>query len=296
MAAAQNSTPQSPAGKPARSLLIGATLLAVATVLAAWQETTAAAEKQEEPTRPCMILLDARVVTMKPRDRSMLGTWREVTLHDDESAVSPEAGTRRIKSNRPIKAQVFTTDDLRATECLLDKVKDLEEDGYLHVVTNPQVIVKDGGEAFLIPIRDEWFFFLGPQPNSNYYVTGGEIYVCPRMSMTLHVGDGNDIAVATAFEVSNRDEIRHLNHPGTDVVAQRTETYTVTLQSGETAAWTGLVQCDPKNERPSGLGRLPFVGGLFRGHQAAKRTKETVIFVTAYLIPESPLIVTPARQ
>ncbi len=50
--------------------------------------------------------------------------------------------------------------------------------------------------------------------------------------------------------------------------------------------WAGLVQCDPRGERYSGLGRLPLVGGLFRKHQTAKRTRETVIFVTAQMIPE----------
>jgi len=50
--------------------------------------------------------------------------------------------------------------------------------------------------------------------------------------------------------------------------------------------WAGLVQCDPRGERYSGLGRLPLVGGLFCKHQTAKRTRETVIFVTAQMIPE----------
>lgn len=296
MTAARNSTSQSPAGRPARSLLIGATLLAVATILAAWQDTTAAAEKRKETTRPRQILLDARVVTMKPRYRSQLGTWQKVTLADDDSAVSPAARTRRTRSNRPIEAQVLTTDDLASTESLTARIQALEEDGRLHIVTNPQLIVEDGDDALLRTIRQEWWMITVPRTYGRHSVCGGGMPGGPSISMTIHVGDSNDITLATAFEDSDRRETEHPEDHDSEIIKRRTETHAVKLVSGGTMAWVDLVPCDSKDERPSGLGRMPVIGGLFRSHQAAKRTRETVIFVTAYLVPESPAIVTPAQE
>lgn len=104
--------------------------------------------------------------------------------------------------------------------------------------------------------------------------------------MTVHANDANDITITTAFEASNRCQIRHRNHPDSEIVTQRSQTYALTLKDGATMAWAGLVQCDPKEERHSSLGRLPLAGGLSCKHQAAKRTRETVIFVTAQMIPE----------
>lgn len=153
--------PQSPVERPGRSLLIGATLLAVAVSLAAWRDTEAAEQPSPSPAvngiesavqkerRPRQILLDVRMVTMKPRYRSKLGTWRTVTLRDDESAVSPSARTGRGKSKKPIEARILCVSDSASTESLLARMKALEEDKRLTIMTNPEVLVRDGGEAFL---------------------------------------------------------------------------------------------------------------------------------------------------
>jgi Flp pilus assembly secretin CpaC len=234
---------------------------------------------------------------MKPRYRSQLGTWQKVTLADDESAVSPEARTRRTKSNRPVKARVLTTGKLASTESLLTKMQELEEDGRLHTIANQEIAVRDGSEALLRTIRDEWFLVPATQPDDDHgIVCGSGFPVGLALSIAAHVGDGNDIAIAAAFEVSNRSATQHAKGPSSEVLTQRTETHAITLKSGGTMAWAGLVQCNPKYEQRSGLGRLPLFGGLFRSHRAAKRTKETVILVTAYLIPEPPSIAAPAQE
>jgi type II secretory pathway component GspD/PulD (secretin) len=283
-------------------------LLAIAIVLASWQKTEAA--EQPSPStavngegaavqkkRPRQqILLDVHVMTMNPRDHSKLGSWRRVTLRDDESAVSPVTRTGRSKTRKPIEAQVLCASDPVATESLLAKMKNLEENGCLYVLTNPALIVQDGREALLKSIRNEWFLMWDPQPDYGCCIRGAEIWVCPAVSMTAHVGENNDITILSAFEVSNRDLIRHLHHPDSEIVSQRSETHSITLKDGGTMAWVGLVPCDAKNERRSGLGQLPLVGGLLRGRQAAKRTRETVIFVTAQIIPEFTPTIIPGHD
>jgi len=284
-------------------------LLAIALAPAAWQKTNAA--EQNPPSvagdsvestarkarRPRQILLDVRVVTMKPRDRSKLGTWQKVTLRDDESAVSPKARTGHSKIRKPFEAQLLHAPDPESTECLLGRIKTLEEARRLHSVANPQILVVSDDEVLLKSDYDEWFLIWGLQGDHHYIIDGAEMesYPGPGVSMTAHVGDSNDITIATASEVSNRGLMRHLHNPDSEIVIRRSETYSLPLKDGGTMAWAGLVQCDPRAGRYSGLGRLPLVGGLFCKHQAAKRTSETVIFVTALIVPDLPPTTIPGR-
>lgn len=283
---------------------VGAILL-TAIALGSWHNATAGEEsrdvrvtggvrsgdeqttsRQQAITHPRQILLDVRVATMRPRHRSKLGTWQKVILQNDESAVSPEARTRRTKSSRPIKAQLLCASDSVSSEVLLAEVKELEGKGRLRAPADFKIGVQGGMETLLRTHWREWFVTCIRQTTNVYALDGMEFWIGPAMLMTADVDDGRNITIATAFEVSNRDEVRHFNHPDSEVVTQRTKPRMVTLESGGTVVWAGLVQFDPEDEHPSGLGRLPLISGLFRNHQAAKRTRETVIFVTAYLIAE----------
>ncbi|MEN6338151.1 MAG: hypothetical protein ABFE01_28170 [Phycisphaerales bacterium] len=232
---------------------------------------------------------------MKPRDLSKLGTWRSVTLHDDESAVSPAARTDHSKIRKPIRARVSTTRDLASTESLLARVKTLEESGRLHILEDSECLLGDGDDALLRTIRDEWFFMSIPREEV-CAIIDGSTPSCPCVSMVARVGDGNDITLAIAFEVSNRSRVGLWQTHGSEIVSQRTERRTVTVRDGGTMAWVGLVPCDTKDERRSAPGRLPLVGGLFRDHEASEREEETVIVVTAQIVPDLPSRTIPGRQ
>ena len=111
-----------------------------------------------------------------------------------------------------------------------------------------------------------------------------KIKAMPAISITAHVGDGNDITLKTASEVfEGQEKEQRTAH---EAVTQRTEQYSATVQDGGTVAWVGLTQHLQKEKRPSGLARLPLIGRLFRNTRASKPSEETVVFMTVQLIPE----------
>ncbi len=229
---------------------------------------------------PRQVLLDARVVAMERGNLLNLGVeWTMPTLQAGQF-YNGDSWTKGVGLG-------YTADSV-FTNSLMAKLNALEATSQADIVTNPQLIAQDGGQAQLRSIREEWFMMSDNQTDAYGYSRAElqKIESGTTLTITPRIGDSNDITLELAVEVSS--SVAKGRDNDLPIVTRRQAKNKVTLKNGGTVAVAGLTEnrTTSTDQRVPVLGSIPLVGRLFRSNNDDKETREIAVFVTATLIPE----------
>ncbi len=230
---------------------------------------------------PRQVLLDARVVAMERGNLLNLGVeWSFPTAY---------AGGFYNGDEWSKGIQVGYSADSLFTNSLMATLNMLESTSQADIVTNPQLIAQDGGQAQLRSIREEWFMMSDDSTDMLGYSRAElqKIESGTTLTITPRIGDSNDITLEMAVEVST--SVAKGRDSDLPIVQRRQAKNKVTLKNGGTVAVAGLTEnrSTSVDQRVPILGSLPLVGRLFRNNNDDKETREIAVFVTATLIAES---------
>lgn len=230
---------------------------------------------------PRQVLLDARVVAMERGNLLNLGVeWTMPTM---------QAGAFYDGSDWTKALGLGYTADSTFTNSLMATLNALESTSQADIVTNPQLVAQDGGQAQLRSIREEWFMMSDDQEDM-YGFSRAELQKIESgttLTITPRIGDSNDITLELAVEVST--SVAKGRDSDLPIVTRRQAKNKVTLKNGGTVAVAGLTEnrTTSVDQRVPVLGSIPLVGRLFRNNNDDKETREIAVFVTATLIPEA---------
>jgi general secretion pathway protein D len=205
------------------------------------------------------------------------GTLSDSTLHGSGAPAGP---------SWPWGLQIGYTPTKEFTDSLLVTLNLLSQNYDVTVMANPTVVAQEGKEASVGVITDEYFEILtqGFYTNSELQKiqAGTTLKIIPR------VGSDGRISLDMSVEVSDVVARGSSNLP---VVTRRIAQSTVGVQNGGTAVVAGLMDNRTRNnhEHVPGLGRIPFLGRLFRNDTHSDTARQVAVFVTARLIPLSSL-------
>jgi hypothetical protein len=230
---------------------------------------------------PRQVLLDARVVAMERGNLLNLGVeWTMPTLQAGQF-YNGDDWTKAIGLG-------YTADSV-FTNSLMATLNALEATSQADIVTNPQLVAQDGGQAQLRSIREEWFMMSDNQADMYGYSRAElqKIESGTTLTITPRIGDSNDITLELAVEVSS--SVAKGRENDLPIVTRRQAKNKVTLKNGGTVAVAGLTEnrTTSVDQRVPVLGSIPLVGRLFRNNNDDKETREIAVFVTATLIPEA---------
>jgi len=171
----------------------------------------------------------------------------------------------------------------------------LESEGRLQVLSRPQILTADNQEALVnigqqVPlITDARVTQFGDSINSvQYRNVGVELRVTPRISPDgfVKMDVGPRISQLTSSDV---DLGRGAKAP---IINERSATTTVSVQSGQSILIGGLISTtdDTRANRTPFLGRIPYLGALFRSHKKIEDRKELLIILTPQVLVKAEVI------
>ena len=185
-------------------------------------------------------------------------------------------------SDLPLNVKPFSS-YLGIASSITSRINLLASDGDALVLSEPVLSCVNGGTAkflsggeFPIPVIGN-----NGQTQVEFKEFGVKLEISPR------VNDNQDIYTTIKTEVSERDDDNQvLGVPG--LTTTETETI-VNVRSGQTIIISGLLKVvnSESFDRVPGLGRLPFVGGLFRSKEKKDEMTELVVFLTPEVVKVS---------
>jgi type II secretory pathway component GspD/PulD (secretin) len=176
------------------------------------------------------------------------------------------------------------------------KLNLLESTSQADIVANPQLTSQDGSQAQLRSIQEEWFMMSEKTSGNNDFgfysraelqkIESGTV-----LTITPRVGDSNEITLEMAIEVSN--SIPRGADSDLPIVTRRQTKNKVTILNGGTVAVAGLTENHTRQmeKKVPILGSIPILGRAFRNNDDQKATREIAVFVTATLLPQTPIAV-----
>lgn len=168
-------------------------------------------------------------------------------------------------------------------------VQALQEDNYLRILAEPNLVALSGEEAsflaggeYPIPVVQSGSAGAGTSISIEYKEYG------VRLNFTPEVLGENRIRLRVAPEVSEVTSLGAVQIEGFQipaVVTRRAET-TLELRSGQSFAMAGLLSSstDGQNSNLPGLGELPVLGSMFRSVRYKSGETELLVLVTANLV------------
>lgn len=165
----------------------------------------------------------------------------------------------------------------------------LQSEGRLQVLSRPQILTADNQEATVnvgqkVPlITDARVTQFGDSINSvSYTNVGVELKVVPRISPDgfVKMDVGPRISQLTSSDV---DLGRGAKAP---IINERSATTTVSVQSGQSILIGGLISTsdDKRSSQMPLLGKIPYLGALFRSHKRTESRTELLIILTPQVL------------
>lgn len=254
--------------------------------------------------KPMHVFLDARVVVMEKGNLLDMGIeWRWPTVQAGMFRNPPldvASATSNVLANEwPWGMKIGYSTSGAFTNALEMAINLMEVNGEARVVANPQVMTQDGKMAEFGVITEEYFMMTPNIGDGGGFYSRAELEKIEsgtKLSITPFIGDGNDINLEVAVELS--DSVPQGRSTDLPVVTRRKTTNTVGVRDGGTVALAGLTQNRQtiKHKRTPGLSKLPIIGGLFNNDYDDKSSREVAVFVTARLVPDEPSVPSPAAR
>ena len=165
----------------------------------------------------------------------------------------------------------------------------LESEGRLQVLSRPQILTADNQEA-LVNIGQQVPFItnarvtqFGDSINSvEYRNVGVELKVIPRISPDGFV----KMDVAPRISQLSSSDVDLGRGAKAPIINERSATTTVSVQSGQSILIGGLISTtdDTRANRMPFLGKIPYLGALFRSHKKIEDRKELLIILTPQVL------------
>ncbi len=240
------------------------------------------ADIKEIDRRKPLVLLDARVVVLEPKELQNL-----VGLEWTRPPVRPMASSPSTLP-KTIVPPMGCAPDRAATDSLMMMLNLLQENGRADIIANPKVIAQDGRQALMKVIQEEWLMMTVPSTSDPFYMREELQKIEPGTVMTItpRAGDNDDIMLEMAVEIS--ESIPKARGSDLPLIARRTVKNTVTVKDGGTVAVTGLIENHGRSseKRAPTLADIPLIGELFKNRNGDKSNREVAVFVTAHRVPE----------
>jgi len=238
-----------------------------------------------------MIRIKVKMVQFKKTALSRLGIkWSQVvngpTFSTAGDFVTNSLYRPRFSgfSNLPLNVKPFSS-YFGIASSITSRINLLASDGDALVLSEPVLSCVNGGTAkfisggeFPIPVVGN-----NGQTQVEFKEFGVKLAVSPRANSQ------GEIYTTIKTEVSERDDDNQvLGVPG--LTTTKTETI-VNVRSGQTIIISGLLKAigSKKFDRVPGLGRLPFIGGLFRSKDQKDERTELVVFLTPEVVKVSDI-------
>jgi type II secretory pathway component GspD/PulD (secretin) len=165
----------------------------------------------------------------------------------------------------------------------------LQSEGRLQVLSRPQILTADNQEATInigqqVPlITNSRVTPQGDSINSfEYRNVGVTLTVVPRISPDdfVKMDIGPKISQLSSSDVPVGPGAR------APIIYERSATTTVSIQSGQSIIIGGLISTsdDTRIRRVPGLGKIPYLGALFRSSQKVQDRKELLIILTPQVL------------
>jgi type II secretory pathway component GspD/PulD (secretin) len=168
-------------------------ILAITAPTAITNTIMEAIRKLDMPRRE--VLLDVRVVEVDRTALKRLGI--EWSL--------PKTQTSVFNTNWPRGVQIDRSPNPTFTDALTVIVNQLKLSDQARIITNPQLLARNGRQAQLRSVREEWFMISDIHLDPTVFVISAELEKIPSaaiLSIVPRIGDGNDITLELAMSVS----------------------------------------------------------------------------------------------
>ena len=236
------------------------------------------------------VLLKAKVVSLERGDLLNLGVewgWPQVSAGVFSNDLKGKGGTLNdYGGDAPWGIQIGYSADATFTNALTMALNLLEVTNQARIISEPQLVARDGKQARIENITEEYVILYEPSIATSYYSRQElqEIMSGTVLSITPFIGDNNNITMDVAVEVSDsQGRNTENNFP---IISRRKYSSSLHLKDGGTVAVGGLKETrtgDTFKEVP-GLSKLPFVGSLFTNKAENVTSKEIAVFITANII------------
>jgi len=238
-----------------------------------------------------MIRIKVKMVQFKKTALSRLGINWSQEVNGPTFATAGDAISNSLYrpdfpgfANLPLNVKPFSS-YLGIASSITSRINLLASDGDALVLSEPVLSCVNGGTAkflsggeFPIPVIGN-----NGQTQVEFKEFGVKLEISPRAN------SNDDIYTTIKTEVSERDDDNQvLGVPG--LTTTETETI-VNVRSGQTIIISGLLKAvgSEKFDRVPGLGRIPFVGGLFRSKEKKDEMTELVVFLTPEVVKVSEM-------
>ncbi len=226
------------------------------------------------------VLLEARVVVLERDALLDLGVeWDFPTV---------QTGTVNLdvlNQDFPWAISVGMTPGLQFSNSLMLALNFLEQNEEASIVSHPQLTVRDGQQANMGVITEEYFQIETQESIDLEVIDSGT-----RLSILPRIGDNGKVTLTMDIEVSDVVGRSQSDAAGDNlpVVTRRTAQSTVQIVSGGTAAISGLMESrtDILNRQVPGASDLPLIGGGFNNDASARSSKQLAVFITATIVEQ----------
>lgn len=169
----------------------------------------------------------------------------------------------------------------------------VQGDANTNIISTPSIVTTDNEEATL-NVGQEVPFVTGSFSNSgsvggavNPFQTINREQVGVKLSITPKINDGNSMVLKISQEISN---IAQSAAGAVDLITnQRTIETTVIVDNGEILVLGGLIEdvMLESNQSVPVLGKIPWLGALFRSSKTEKKKVNLMIFIRAEIMRDS---------
>jgi len=230
------------------------------------------------------VLLEARVVVLENTSLLDLGVeW------DFPTVSTGTFNADSLNQTFPWVVQVGVTPGLQFTDALMLTLNLLEQNEEATIVSHPQLTVRDGRQAQMGVVTEEFFQIETQESIDLEVIPSGT-----TLSIQPTIGDDDKVTLLMDIEVS---DVVGRGEEGLPIVTRRTAQSTVQVVSGGTAAISGLMESrtDVLSSRVPGAADVPLIGGGFRNEASTRSSQQIAVFITATVI-EDPRPREPTRE
>jgi general secretion pathway protein D len=238
------------------------------------------------------VLLTSKVVILEKGDMLNLGVewgWPQVQAGVFSNDLKGRGGTLNdYGGESPWGIQIGFSPDATFTNALTMALNLLEVNNQATIISQPQLVARDGKLAKLEVITEEYHILYAPDIATSYYSRQEleEIMSGTVLAITPFIGDNNDITMDVAVEVSDSES--RSAESDFPIITRRRYSSSLHLKDGGTVAVGGLTENRKRESlrEVPGLSKLPLVGPIFTSKSNNGSTKEVAVFVTAEIIPD----------